>query len=76
MKTTVVVAIVLAVVRVWIGFNVEPESFELVQAYKDAAHLFMGGLTVAAWRDQQKWQWLLFWGLCALEVGVAVASRM
>jgi hypothetical protein len=76
MKTTLLFGALLALARVWIGLNVEPESFHWVQAYKDTAHLFMGGLFVAAWRDRQRWQWKLFWGLCAIEVAVAVWSRI
>lgn len=76
MKATIMFGVFLAVVRVWIGFTVEPEPFAMTQAYKDTAHLFMGGLAVAAWRDRQAWQHVLFWGLCVLEVAVAVFSRI
>jgi hypothetical protein len=41
---TVAFGVVLALSRVWLGFNVEPDPFTWPQAYKDAAHLFMGGL--------------------------------
>lgn len=69
-------AAVLAVIRVWIGLNVQPESFEWVQAYKDVAHVFMGGLYVS-WRYSRKhWQRDLFWGMCAIEVVVATLSRL
>jgi len=76
MKTTVAIGLVLAVARVWIGFNVEPESFAWSQAYKDVAHLFMGGLAVAWWIKRLRWQWWLFWALNIVEVGVAIASRL
>jgi len=76
MKTTLVFAVALAAVRIWMGFNVEPESFQWVQLYKDVAHLFMGGLFVAWWIKRQRWQWQLFWALNAVEVAVAVFSRM
>ena len=76
MYSTLLIGGILGAMRIWMGFNVTPESFHWTQAYKDAAHLFMGGLFVAAKRDSQKWQWLLFWGLSALEVAVAVLSRM
>lgn len=76
MKTTLAIGIALGGVRVWIGLNVKPDAFEWVQAYKAMAHLFVGGLAVAAWRDQRQWQLGLFWGLCILEVVVAIWSRV
>ena len=76
MKTTIVIGCLLGVARVWLGLNVEPEHFAWVQAYKDAAHLFMGGLFVSAWIKGHRWQWWLFWMLNAVEVAVAVFSRM
>jgi hypothetical protein len=76
MYFTILFAIFLAVVRVIIGFNVEPEHFTWVQLYKDFAHLFMGGL-FAFWLNQKKaWQWRLFWILNVVEVAVAVFSRI
>lgn len=76
MKITLAIGVVLAATRVWIGFNIEPEPFHWVQAYKDTAHLFMGGLAVAWWIKRLRWQWYLFWGLSIVEVIVAVASRV
>ena len=76
MKITLMVAVILAVIRVWMSLNIAPDAFHWAQAYKDAAHLFMGGLVVAAWRDNRPWQWSIFWGLSALEVLAAVLSRI
>ena len=76
MKTTLAIGIVLAASRIWLGFTVEPEAFSWFQAYKDAAHLFMGGLAVAWWVKRLAWQWWLFWILNGIEVAVAVISRM
>ena len=76
MKLTITIGAILAALRVWLGINVEPESFEWVQAYKDAAHLFIGGLAAAWWHMRRRWQWWLFWALNAVEVGVAIWSRM
>lgn len=76
MKTTIAIGLTLAVARIWIGCNVAPEAFAWDQAYKDSAHLFIGGLAVAAWRDEHAWQWRLFSGLCILEVTVALWSRI
>jgi len=76
MKYAVAFGLMLAVARVWLGFNVEPDTFTWVQAYKDTTHLFMGGLAVALWVYDHLWQWRLFWGLCILEVAVAVLSRV
>lgn len=76
MKTTISVGILLAALRIWIGANVEPESFSWLQAYKDAAHLFIGGLAVAMWLQRHLWQWRLFWMLNIVEVTVAILSRV
>ena len=102
MKTTILIGVLLAAVRIWLGFNIEPESFRWDQVFKDAAHLFMGGLAVAWWFNRyeltdedwddtednsalfealtwcllQPWQWWLFWSLNAIEVAVAVLSRI
>lgn len=75
MKTTIFVGVLLMISRVWMGFNVPPTSPTWGDVYKDAAHLFMGGLVVCAWRDGKKWQWLLFWSLNVVEVAVAILSR-
>lgn len=76
MRTTVAIGIALALARVWIGASIEPEAFHWIQVYKDAAHLFMGGLAVAWWFGRHRWQWWLFWSLNAIEVAVAVWSRV
>jgi hypothetical protein len=57
--TTPVIAIgfafILALIRIWMGFNVPPDTFSWAAAYKDTAHIFIGGLLVA-WRTQkQRW---------------------
>jgi hypothetical protein len=76
MKRTIAFALFLAAVRIWMGFNVPPDTFAWSQAYKDVAHLFMGGLFVA-WRYARRgWQIRLFVAMCVLEVAVAVLSRM
>lgn len=81
MKTMIVVAIMLGITRIYIGLNVMPDAFQWTQAYKDVAHLFMGGLFVAAWTSKGSLEhtlllWSVFWGLCVLEVAVAVISRL
>jgi len=75
MKATIAFAVALSAVRVWIGATVDPEPLSFVQVYKDIAHLFMGGLAVAWWRDQEQWQWRTFWTLNAIELAVALISR-
>lgn len=75
MKATMLVGLLLIVSRIWMGLNIEPDPFHWVQAYKDVAHLFMGGLFVAWWVKRHRWQWWLFWVLNAVEVSVAVWSR-
>lgn len=74
--TVIAAGLVLAVLRVVIGLLVEPVSPTWVDVYKDAAHLFMGGLAVAWLYDGYKWQKLLFWGLVVLEVVVAIGVRV
>ncbi len=76
MEKVIAVGVMLGAIRIWMGFNVEPESFSWAQAYKDTAHLFMGGLAVAVYRDKLLSQRILFVSLCVLEVVVAVASRV
>lgn len=76
MWVTIIIGVLFGIARVWLGFNVEPESFEWAQAYKDAAHLFIGGLAVAWWFQRKWWQWNMFWALNAVEVVVAVWSRI
>lgn len=56
MKTTLAIGLALAVIRIWIGFNIHPESFHWIQAYKDSAHLFMGGLAVSWWVNRVKYR--------------------
>lgn len=67
------VAALLATARVYIGMNFPPEPFSWVDAYKDLAHLFVGGLLVSAINGRGYWP--TFWALCIVEVGVAVLSR-
>ncbi len=76
MKITLLFGLALIIVRVWIGFSVPLESITFVDLYKDVAHLFMGGLAVAWWLQRNRWQWWLFWALNAVEVVVAVWSRI
>lgn len=76
MRTTIVIALILAVLRIIIGATNNPEAFAWVQVFKDIAHLFMGGLCVAMVLQKKRWQTMLFWSMNALEVAVAVLSRM
>ena len=69
-------AFVLAVLRVYIGYAVEPEAITYVDVYKDLAHVFMGGLLVSYLYSREKWQLILFIGMNVLEVVVAVWSRV
>lgn len=62
------------------GFAVEPVRHSgaglLLESYKDFAHIFIGGVGAAILIEGKFWQHLLFWSLCAVEVGVAVGSRL
>lgn len=79
MKITIAIGLVLAAIRVWIGVAITPEHLSgqalAVNCYKDVAHIFVGSLIPSAWKSNG-WQRWLFWGLCALEVAVAVISRI
>lgn len=76
MKQTIAIAVILGILRIYIGATSTPGTLLWVQIFKDVAHLFMGGLTVAAWNQDKKWQWILFWSMNTLEVTVAVISRL
>ena len=76
MKLTILVAVILAVLRIYIGATVEPPKMDLVDVYKDAAHLFIGGLFVAWWIRRQAWQMVVFVLLNVVEVAVAIWSRI
>jgi hypothetical protein len=69
-------ALLLAIGRVWIGATISPQPVRVDSIFKDVAHVFIGGLFVAAWIQRQRWQWVTFWALNAVEVAVAVWSRM
>jgi hypothetical protein len=72
---TIAAGVLLAASRIALSPIVEPTGFEWLSAYKDAAHLFMGGLFVAAIRDHKRWQWVLFWSLNLIEVACAMIGR-
>jgi len=76
MVPTIAFGLVLAASRIWLAFEVEPEAFSWLHVYVDVAHLFMGGLAVAWWHQERKWQWYLFWFLNVVEVAAAVGSRV
>lgn len=76
MKPAIAIAGILALLRVWIGMNFPPDSFSWIQVYKDVAHLFVGGLFGAWLCQRMSWQWTVFWFLCAIEILVAIQSRV
>jgi len=73
MKPFLIIAVAVALL---IGrLFVHPGTPTRVDIYKDAAHLFVGGLFIA-WRIQRnRWQAILFWLMCAWEVFVSLGSR-
>ena len=77
MKTCVLLlALLLALARVWIGMNIAPPAhISGVDVFKDAAHVFMGGLFVGWYIQRKPWQWRLFWAMNWLEVAAAILSR-
>lgn len=73
MILTILAAIALAVGRLFVSPS--PGKPSRVDVYKDFAHLFVGGLFVAAILQGHAWQWWMFGLLSAWEVFVAVGSR-
>jgi len=71
MEYAILFGVMLAIGRLFIS----PKKPTGADVYKDMAHLFMGGLLVALWRDGEPWQHWLFWSLCVWEVSVAIISR-
>lgn len=67
---------VLVMCRLWIGVTISPEPMLWVDVYKDLAHIFIGVLGTMWWYRRESWQWDLFWILNAVEVVVAIASRL
>lgn len=75
MKQVIVMGLIFAIMRVSFAFVVPPDTFSWFQVYKDLAHLFMGGLSVAWWIQRNKWQWNLFWLMNFIEVATAILTR-
>ena len=60
-----------------IRFSIPAHTPTSLDLYKTCVHLYMGGLTVLMWQ-KPRWslEFWLFWGLSALEVAMAVVSRL
>lgn len=69
------IAALLAIARVYLGMTEPPRSASWQGSYEALAHVFIGGLLVAA-INGRGWQWPVFWGLCLVEVSVAVVTRI
>lgn len=70
------VGIALACLRISLALEHPPEPFTWFNAYKDIAHVYVGGLGVAWWIQRYQWQLVLFIGINGIEVASAVFSRM
>ena len=68
--------IALTVLRISLALEYPPESFTWFNAYKDIAHVYIGGVGTAWWIQRQQWQIVLFLGVNAVEVTAAVFSRI
>lgn len=66
----------LAILRTALALEHPPEPFTWFNAYKDIAHVYVGGLGVAWWIQRQQWQIVLFVGLNGVEVAAAIYSRI
>lgn len=75
MWPTFAIAFALAVGRVYIGMTEPPRPLSWQGSYEALAHVFIGGLLVAAVMGRG-WQVPLFWGLVLVEVCVAVVTRI
>ncbi len=86
---TTAIATVLALTRIYIGFNPQSELFE--NLFKDTAHIFIGYIFTRWWfdriyngcsgpyiKDRKENSWLLWTGitLTVVEVLVAIGSRI
>ena len=78
MRTLLTISVILGLLRLYIGSEIEPESPTWLDVYKDMAHVFIGGLGVLWWlfRKDDPMYAVLFWWLCFLEVAVAILSRV
>lgn len=72
----ITIALVLGLLRIWIGAKFAPEPFKWLNVYKDIAHIYIGGLIVAWYYEKELWQAYTAIGLTVLEVTVAIWSRM
>jgi len=70
------VAVTLALGRIYLGYTTTPEPVTTVAVFKDFAHLFVGGLFVAWWLTKQNYLWYTFLGLCIVEIVVATLQRI
>jgi hypothetical protein len=68
-------ALVLAVTRVYFGMTKPPESPDMMDVYKDMAHVYMGALGASWYHTREREKRMLFIWLCVIEVMVATLSR-
>lgn len=85
MILVILFALVLGVLRVYIGMTIEPETPTLVDLYKTVSHFFVAGLFVAWWYKagctdvtlKVRTSWILYTAVAIslLELIVAIVSR-
>jgi hypothetical protein len=73
-NTCILIGVLFILSRIWLGWNPLPDFW--MDVYKDAAHVFVGGIGGAWLASGKSWRWRLFWSLNITEVAVAVLSRM
>ena len=76
MKAIIVIAVVLAVSRLFIGLELENLPPLAVNVYKDLAHVYMGVLVTVWYFQRKSWQIKLWWLLNFVEIVVAVSSHL
>lgn len=69
-------AVLTAVIRVYIGYTTTPGPMTWVEVYKDLAHMFIASLLTCLYLNKSR---LLLWvclALIVVEVSVATFSRL
>ena len=87
MSTMIFITMVFGIGRIWLGFTEDPRPASIPGSFEALAHVYVGMLLMDAINNSLQykkrnllnpffWQWYLFWGVCGIEVLVAITSRM
>lgn len=84
-KAWIIIAAVLAIVRIVIAFTSPPAGLSFAGTYEAIAHIFIGLLAGQAYMEAGDWRykhrspltkWELFGMLCFVEVTAVLASKL